>query len=99
LHDLAGRPPVRFRAMDGGWINNVDVTHALNRFPLAQYALHQDAGGALTLRVRGPLAGEGDLRAALRGLFGEAQPLAVERVDAFEGKVVQYTSGLAGATA
>ena len=91
-------PPVRFRVMAGGWINNVDVTHALDRFPLAQYGLHQGADGALTLRVHGPLADEGDLRAALGGLFGAAQPLSLERLPELVDKVVQYTSDLAGSS-
>jgi phenylacetate-CoA ligase len=99
LVDLQGRPPVRFRIVDGTWINNIDVTHALGRFPLAQYGLHQAADGTLVLRigVQGALGHEGDVREALRALFGATQAIAVERVPAFAGKVVQYTSDLAGA--
>jgi phenylacetate-CoA ligase len=98
LLELQGRPPVRFRVTDGSWINNVDVTHVLNRFPLTQYGLHQAGDGALRLRVHGPLADEGDLRAALLGLFGSTQDLTVERRPDLD-KVLQYTSDLDGATA
>ena len=98
LLDLAGRPPVRFRTMAGEWINNLEVTHALGRFALPQYALHQDAAGALEFAVFGPpLAGLDEVEAALRGLFGAGQPLAARRADGAGGKVVQYTSDLAGA--
>jgi phenylacetate-CoA ligase len=98
LLDLQGRPPVRFRTAAGEWLNNIDVTHALAPFPLVQYGLHQAADGALTLRAQGPLAADGDLRRALLALFGAAQPLTIERVTAFTGKVMQYTSDLEGAT-
>jgi phenylacetate-CoA ligase len=97
LSDLLGRPPIRFRTAGGEWINNIDVTHALGRFPLAQYALHQGRDGALALRAQGFLADEPELRRAILDLFGAGQPLSVERVTAFEGKVVQYTSDLGGA--
>ncbi len=98
LLDLAGRPPVRFRTMAGEWVNNLEVTHALDRFALPQYALHQDAAGALALTVMGaPLAGLDEVTNALNELFGAGQPLSARRADGSEGKVVQYTSDLAGA--
>src|SRR5262249_39647597 len=42
LVGLEGRPPIRFRTMRGEWLNNIEVTHALQRFALAQFTLHQD---------------------------------------------------------
>jgi phenylacetate-CoA ligase len=97
LRELQGRPPVRFRTTQGAWINNIDVTHALGRFPLAQYGLHQAADGALLLRVLGSAESEGSLRDVLLALFGATQALEVQAVPAFTGKVMQYTSALPGA--
>jgi phenylacetate-CoA ligase len=90
---LQGRPPVRFRTTRGEWINNIDVTHALGRFPLVQYSVHQGANGGLTVRAQGRFE-ESALRDALFELFGASQDVAVERAEAFDDKVVQYTSDL-----
>lgn len=94
LIGLEGRPPVRFRTSTGAWINNIEVTHTLRPFPLAQYALHQDARGALRLRLAGRPPRRREVAAALRNLFGEDQDLAVEEGADFGAKVVQYTSDL-----
>jgi phenylacetate-CoA ligase len=96
LLDLQGRPPIRFRTASGAWINNIDVTHALAPFPLVQYGLHQAADGSLALRFQGPLVAERALEDALRALFGPGQPVTLERVAGFEGKVIQYSSALPG---
>lgn len=98
LIGLEGRPPVRFRTMAGAWLNNVDLTHALGPFALAQFALHQEADGRLRLTFHGPHADPAQLRAALLGLFGMGQPLELRPVDTFAGKTVQYTSDLAEAS-
>ncbi|MEP7200635.1 MAG: capsule biosynthesis protein CapK [Chloroflexota bacterium] len=90
---LEGRPPTIFRDTRGQTINNIDVTHALKPFALPQFALHQAADGALTMRVRGTFADQAKLCAALLALFGAAQPLTIEEVESFgDGKVIQYTS-------
>lgn len=95
LVGLSGRPPVRFRTAAGGWINNIDVSHALGGLATAQFALHQAADGALALRLSphamddAPAAG-----AALRRLLGDL-PLTVAAI-AEEDKVRQYTSDLPG---
>jgi len=95
LVDLAGRPPVRFRTQAGEWINNVDVTHALDGFAIPQFALHQDERGALRL-VLPERSGDGDrIVARLTELFG-ALPLRVDQAE-FDGKIVQYSSDLDGA--
>jgi phenylacetate-CoA ligase len=96
LVSLDGRPPVRFRTMSGEWINNIEVTHALKRFPVAQFALHQQADGGLRLCVPKSQRDAHELREALIALFGSGQSLAVDHLD-FDGKVVQYTSDLTGA--
>jgi phenylacetate-CoA ligase len=97
LLNLQGRSPVRFRTQDGAWINNIDVTHALDQLPIAQYGLHQAADGALVLRLCGGLADEAAVRAALLALFGPTQALRIEHLPTSHGKVMQYTSALAGA--
>ena len=97
LVGLEGRRPVRFRTARGEWINNIEVTHAMRRFPVAQYALHQDADGALRMRVAGPRHEERAIGDALRALFGDAQPLDLAFVQGFDGKVVQYTTSLVDA--
>jgi len=92
LSGLSGRPPVRFRAASGEWLNNIEVTHVLAPFALAQWTLHQDAGGAITLRTGGgdPQA----LRATLVGLFGAGAQISVDTSASFDDKVRQYTSDL-----
>ena len=97
LVGLEGRPPVRFRTTRGEWINNIEVTHALRRFPLAQFVLHQSADGGLRLRLLESAGDATDVRDALLALFGADQQLEIERVRDFGGKVVQYTSDVAGA--
>lgn len=93
LIGLQGRRPVRFRAADGRWFNNVDVTHALAEWPLAQFGLHQQADGAMTLRLpAGAMSIAAPVCAALTRLFG-ATRIAVEAIVA-EDKIVQYTSDL-----
>lgn len=99
LLGLEGRPPVRFRAADGSWRNNVDVSHALARFGVAQVALHQAADGALALRHRGGSGRPDELRAALVELFGAGARITVLPMGPVgaESKVVPYTSDLDGA--
>jgi phenylacetate-CoA ligase len=88
---------VRFRTGRGAWINNIEVTHALRPFPVVQFTLHQATDGALRLRVSGAEPHEAHMREALLALFGPDQPLELEFVDDFGGKVVQYTSEVPGA--
>ena len=93
LSGLCGREPVRFRSRNGGWINNIDVTHALQSLPLHQFGLHQNADGSLVLRLgRGGMPFAEAAAGLLRPLFGD-QPVAVEEI-ATEGKILQYTSDL-----
>lgn len=96
LSGLQGRPPVRFRAPDGRWLNNLEITHALKHCALAQYALHQDRQGDLTLRLYGSPLGLSSARAAILSLFGPGQALRVEHHPLPTDKVIQYTSELNG---
>jgi phenylacetate-CoA ligase len=97
LVGLEGRPPVRFRNMRGEWLNNIEVTHTLQRFAIPQFTLHQRRDHALELRAMGMGAATDQVRQALLELFGPGQPLFLEEVPRFDGKVVQYTSELADA--
>ncbi len=94
LTGLEGRPTVRFRTAGGEWLNNIEVTHALQSFALSQFTLQQAGDGSLRLRVAGFTPDLGAAQAALRRLFGPELPLVVESVPSFDGKVVQYTSEL-----
>jgi len=96
LVGLEGRPPVRFRTSAGEWLNNIEVTHALKSFPLAQFTLHQRADGGLRFRFGGG-GDTGAIREALVALFGAGQGIEVEAGGLDDGKVVQYTSDLPGA--
>lgn len=92
LLGLEGRRPVRFRTAGGEWLNNLEVSHALARFAIPQYTLHQARDGGLLLHYRGL---EGDLesiRAALVALFGADAAISVQAGARFDGKVRQYTS-------
>ena len=92
LRGLEGRPPVLFQSTAGLPINNIDVTAALKPFALPQFALHQAADGALTLRLPAPLPETAEVLAALRRLFGEDQPITLQPFDpAAAGKLLQYS--------
>jgi phenylacetate-CoA ligase len=97
LRGLAGRASVRFRHADGHWLNNIDVSHALGHLPLAHYGLHQQADGALVLRLPARSDCTDDARLALRALLG-ALPLTIAPIGG-DDKIMQYSSDLEGATA
>jgi len=93
LHDLQGRPPVRFQTDAGEWINNIDVTHALSALPIPQFGLHQRVDRSLLLRLA-PSALNLDeaVFAALAPLFGNLR-IETEQLQA-DDKINQYTSAL-----
>ena len=97
LVDLEGRPPVRFRTTSGEWLNNIEITHALQRLALPQFILHQDENAALFFQFAGARQNETQIKSVLTELFGQGQPLSIQQVPDFDGKVVQYTSSLDGA--
>lgn len=93
IKNLTGRAPVRFRSETGQWHNNIDVTHALKPLPIAQYALHQNADGALDLGLSsGAMNLEVEALQALRGLLGDL-PMRVTEI-AYDGKALQYSTDL-----
>jgi phenylacetate-CoA ligase len=98
LVGLAGRAPVRFRCTNGSYVNNIDVTHALKPFALAQYALTQRADGSFDVDLFGPVTpDEGAIEAALRELLGLEATLRIRHVREACDKVMQYRSELAEA--
>jgi phenylacetate-CoA ligase len=91
---LSGRTPVRFRT-ERGWINNIDISHALQRLAIPHFAFHQQADGAVVLRLTPSAMALSDAAtAALAPLFG-SQAIRVETLNA-HGKTMQYTSDLLG---
>jgi phenylacetate-CoA ligase len=94
LTGLEGRPPVRFRTMRGEWLNNIEITHGLQRFALAQFALHQAADGALRLRVAGASGQEELIHRTMLELFGAGQRVELEALAGTSEKVLQYTTEL-----
>ena len=89
---------MRFRTADGGWINNIDVSHALQRVATAQFGLHQDASGAVTLRLSPHAVADAETaRAALHGILGDIA-IAVVPITS-DDKILQYTSDLPGSVA
>jgi phenylacetate-CoA ligase len=94
LSGLSGRAPVRFRSDGGEWLNNIEVTHAVGRFALAQWTLHQSADGSLEFHSSGGDAAT--LERALADLFGAGARISVDTGATFDGKVSQYTSDLEG---
>ncbi len=91
LRGFSGRPPVRFRAAGGAWLNNIEVTHALRDVPLPQWTMHQHTDGSVVFRHSGARTCDAGVRRILRDLLGDT-PVRVEPASFEEGKVVQYTT-------
>ena len=98
LLDFAGRRAIRYRTAGGDWVNNIDLSHALAGLAAAQFAVHQDAAGAVTLALSPEALADAPVAAAaLRGLLGDV-PIAATTLKG-EDKVLQYTSDLPGSLA
>ena len=98
IAQLHGRQPVRFLTLDGDWINNIDLTHALLPLPLSRYTVHQAANGDVAValaRAEMNYASEAANRvsAALRG-----RDIRIIELTS-EDKVLQYTTDLPGGMA
>lgn len=93
LMDLEGRPPVKYKTASNQWVNNVDVTHALNPFALPQYQFHQDSQSNITLRIRGA-ADAPAIQSALHKLLGSSITIQIDTHQNFADKIIQYTSDL-----
>jgi phenylacetate-CoA ligase len=99
LSAFAGRLPVMFLNTQGKILNNIEVTLALEQFPLSQFSLHQQADRSLRFRMRGNGVDEKQVEEALKNLFGKGQELIIEelRKDETEnGKLLQYTTEIQG---
>lgn len=94
LLGLEGRQPVLYRTMSGEMINNIEITHALRRYAISQFTLHQDRSGGLELRLAGAWSDREAIRDTLLELFGAGQQLEIERIEGASDKVIQYTSDL-----
>jgi phenylacetate-CoA ligase len=97
LVQFEGRQPTLFVDTQARLINNINVTHALKPFALAQFSLHQFADRSLRLWMRGYDVDEVSVRQALLNLFGAEQELTIEAItDAGTrgGKVIQYTTDI-----
>lgn len=93
LTGLAGRQPVRYKTATQQWLNNIEITHALQHLPLAQFGLHQALDGALTLKLAPvSMTHAKACSEALEKLFG-LQSIKVVKI-ATEDKIMQYTSDL-----
>jgi phenylacetate-CoA ligase len=92
LIGLNGRPPVRFKSFDGRWVNNVDISQAMQPFALAQFTLHQAASGALEMRYTGVVAADA-IRQILQQILGK-WPIQICSNTAFNDKIIQYTSDI-----
>lgn len=97
LTGLSGRSPVRYRST-AGWINNIDVTHALQHLPIPHFSVHQNADGGVILRMAQAMTPLGDEAGiALETLFGKGN--VTVRVLTADDKTLQYSSELDGARA
>lgn len=97
LAGLSGRQPLRFWGR-AGWLNNVDLTHALKHLPLSQFAVHQRADGFVILRLAADGARHADAaRSAMAALFDGGR-IIIEELNV-EDKALQYSSDLPGAAA
>lgn len=93
IKDLEGRPPVQFKTIDDVWLNNVDITHLLQQFPLTQFSLHQNSDGKLSIRVF-PTTSVDQLISVLSNKFGfPVEVHFIEHVNSAK-KIIQYTSDL-----
>ncbi len=97
LRDFSGRRAIRFRTATGAWLNNIDVSHALTALSAAQFALHQDATGALVLALSSDAMADAPVaEAALAKLMGDIS-ISIVAITS-DDKVLQYTSDLPGST-
>jgi phenylacetate-CoA ligase len=95
LLGLSGRRPVRYLTR-GGWINNIDVTHALLPFAISHFNVHQRADAAVVLRLApDAMTHAGAAQGALASLFG--QPGVEVEILLADDKTLQYTSDMEGA--
>jgi phenylacetate-CoA ligase len=90
---LSGRQPVRFRSATGGFVNNIDITHALAQMPLSRFTCHQCADGSVVLALPASESGwAGEAAAKVSAVLAGAS-VRIETLSR-EDKILQYTSEL-----
>jgi phenylacetate-CoA ligase len=97
LSDFEGRQPVMFVNTQGQIINNIEVTYALEPFPLSQFSLHQNKDKSLLLKLRDSQGNEKRIADAVKNLFGATQNLTIAELfedETRNGKVLQYTTDM-----
>lgn len=88
---LQGRQPVRFRT-PRGFINNIDIAHALGHIPLSRFVCHQHADGAMRIALPPTEMGrKDDVLSCLRPIFDDQVNIVSLRS---EDKVVQYSTDI-----
>ncbi|MEW6128474.1 MAG: hypothetical protein AB1757_15650 [Acidobacteriota bacterium] len=101
LVQFEGRQPIMFLTADDRLINNIDVTQALEPFPIGQFSLHQCEDRSLIFKIRGGWGDEAEIKKALLNLFGENQHLTIKELvgdETINGKVLQYSTEIKDAT-
>ncbi|CZF87071.1 hypothetical protein [Grimontia marina] len=93
IKDLEGRPPVQFKTCSGVWLNNVDVTHMLQRYPLSQFSLHQDKQEKMIITLPSATFSQ-HIKELLEVKFGQKVEVKVLEKVSSDKKVIQYTSDL-----
>lgn len=92
---LEGRPPVRFITANNIWINNIDISHALAQFPIAQFGLHQNGDKSCVLKLNSSaMSLSNDIVAVLKKELGDV-PISTTTIQS-EDKIIQYTSNFPG---
>jgi hypothetical protein len=98
--DLEGRQPVLYHTTEGKWVNNRDITAALQKFPVTRFTFHQDSSAAFALIARlapfDKLTTKDDLHDALIPVVGVSARLSVKidpsLGDRDVGKVIPFTT-------
>ncbi|KZY76451.1 hypothetical protein A3740_12815 [Oleiphilus sp. HI0068] len=93
IRDLEGRPPVQYKTKDGVWLNNVDVTHMLQKFPLSQFSLHQYAEGTLTITLPNETYSD-SIKQLLETKLGQQVQINLFEKVSSDKKIIQYSSDL-----
>jgi phenylacetate-CoA ligase len=92
LIDLVGRKPVRFLRGDGRWVNNVDVLHAMQVVPVAQFSVHQCADESVVLSVVARDSAAGNATRVISSFL--EQPVTTVRLARASPKCRQFTTDL-----
>ncbi len=98
--DLEGRQPVLYHTTAGKWVNNRDITAALQKFPVTRFTFHQDISGVFALVARlapfDKVTTKENLHDAIMPIIGARARLSVKidpgLGDRDVGKVIPFTT-------